>query len=298
MAAPAAPLPQAPGPATALEAFHLPRDRGQRLCVLRTPRGAAPRGALLHVPAFGEEMNKSRRMVALQSQALAQAGWAVLQLDLDGCGDSSGDLADAGWDGWVDDVCAAAGWLRERSGHAPVLWGQRTGCLLAAQAADRLGVATDLLFWQPVVNGQTALTQFLRLKAAAVLQDGQGKAVMDGLRSTLAAGGTVEVAGYCLPAAVANGLGRAMLAPPAAANTAARLAWIEVSSRPQATLSPAAEQALGRWRGAGWQAAGQVVEGPGFWQTTEIEDAPALLPATLAALAFTPAPAPAAEGAA
>jgi len=42
-------------------------------------------------------MNKSRRMVALQARALAGRGFAVLQMDALGCGDSAGDMQDATW---------------------------------------------------------------------------------------------------------------------------------------------------------------------------------------------------------
>ncbi|MBK8384562.1 MAG: hypothetical protein IPL11_02315 [Candidatus Accumulibacter sp.] len=43
--------------------------------------------------------NKSWRIVPLQARALATAGYAVLQIDLMGCGDSSGDFGDATWGG-------------------------------------------------------------------------------------------------------------------------------------------------------------------------------------------------------
>ena len=77
------------------DAFHLSADAGragQRFCVFHPAQGV-PRGAVVHVPALFEEMNKSRRMVALQARTLAAAGFAVLRIDLHGCGDSSGELA-------------------------------------------------------------------------------------------------------------------------------------------------------------------------------------------------------------
>ncbi len=80
------------------------------------------RGAVVYVHPFAEEMNKSRRMAALQSRALAAAGFAVLQIDLLGCGDSSGDFGDASWDEWIDDVLLAVRWLRGQ--HAM----RRCGC--------------------------------------------------------------------------------------------------------------------------------------------------------------------------
>jgi len=49
-----------------------------------------------------------------------------------------------------------------------------------------------------------------------------------------------------------------------------------------------AAKAQGLWRQAGFSVHSQIVEGPGFWQTAEIEDVPALLDATLAALSSLP----------
>ena len=97
-----------------LNPFFLQMGRGQRLAVLHTPsRHRDWRRAMVYVHPFAEEMNKSRRMAALQARALADAGWAVLQIDLAGCGDSSGDFGDADWATWVADVRTAATWLRQ-----------------------------------------------------------------------------------------------------------------------------------------------------------------------------------------
>jgi exosortase A-associated hydrolase 2 len=272
------------------------RALAARFCLFHPPvgpAGTAPRAAMLHVHAFAEEMNKSRRMAALQARALAGAGCAVLQFDLLGCGDSAGDYGDATWPRWQADVRWAAALLRRRAGAAAplVLWGQRTGALLAAQAladisAD-IGTPPALLLWQPVYQGRQALQQFLRLAAAAQLLDGGGKGVVEGLKHNLAAGHAVHVAGYRLHPELAAGLEAATLAPPAGLPPG-RTAWLEVAG-PAAdgtapALSPATTLAAERWRGAGWAVETTAVAGPAFWQTTEIEDAPALLPATLRAL--------------
>jgi exosortase A-associated hydrolase 2 len=108
-------------------------------------------------------MNKTRRMAALQSRALAAAGWSVLQIDLFGCGDSEGDFGDATWSRWTDDVIEASTWLHRQCGFAPMLWGTRLGCLLAAEASHRMPSQPNLLFWQPVVSGKRFIQQFLRL---------------------------------------------------------------------------------------------------------------------------------------
>jgi uncharacterized protein len=267
------------------EAFFLPAASGQRFCVFHTPAAGIPKGALVYVHPFAEEMNKSRRMAALQSQAFAEGGFAVLQIDLLGCGDSSGDFGDATWTGWVDDVIAACAWVAARVSAPLWLWGLRAGCLLVADAAQRLDGPCNFLFWQPASSGKTVLQQFLRLKVAGDILAGQSTAAMDETRRQLERGEAVEIAGYAISPALAAGLERATLLPSAAASSGQRVEWLELSSRADASLSPASVRALGPWREAGVALRSQVVGGPAFWQTTEIEHAPQLLAATLAAVA-------------
>jgi len=265
-----------------------PGPLGLRFALHHVPPGAV-RGLVVYVHPFAEEMNKSRRMAALQSRALAAAGFAVLQVDLLGCGDSAGDFGDATWARWVSDVAQACRWLRERSGagaaDAPLwLWGLRAGCLLAAEAAPLLGEPCNFLFWQAPTSGKPLLQQFLRLKAAGDLLGGQGKALMEQLRSDIAAGKGVEVAGYMLHPELCLGLERATLQPPVLLGGAAgQVVWLEVSPRAGAGLSPAALTAVGKWTAAGWSVEARPIEGPAFWQTVEIEEAPCLLAASTAA---------------
>ena len=98
----------------ATEAFFQPAPGGQRLFLHHRPAALPARGALVYVHPFAEEMNKSRRMAAMQCRALAGAGYAVLQIDLHGCGDSSGDFEDSTWESWLVDVALAAEWLRSQ----------------------------------------------------------------------------------------------------------------------------------------------------------------------------------------
>lgn len=245
---------------------------------------------MVYVHPFAEEMNKSRRMAALQSRALAQAGYAVLQVDLLGCGDSSGDFRDASWADWLDDVVLAVRWMQQRHDAALWLWGLRAGCLLAAAAAQRMDAPCHFLFWQPVLSGKATLQQFLRLKAAARLASGESKAILHAARADLHAGRPVEVAGYTLTRPLSQGLEAATLAPSADLTAtpgfvSPNLIWLELSNQPVPTLSPASQPALQAWQAAGWAATALAIPGPSFWQTVEIEEAPALLDATLGALA-------------
>ncbi|MEW6513547.1 MAG: hydrolase 2, exosortase A system-associated [Pseudomonadota bacterium] len=267
----------------ASEAFFLPvanAQNSQRFCLFHPAQGGV-RGALLYIHPFAEEMNKARRMAALQARLLSENGFAVLQIDLHGCGDSSGDFGDATWEIWLQDVHAAHDWLRQHCAAPLWLWGLRTGCLLAAEAARRIDTPANFLFWQPVISGKQFLQQFLRLKVAGEMLSGESKGVMESLKAQLAAGQPVEIAGYALSAGLASGLESAELAPPAQPG---RVHWLEVSARPEATLAPVSLKRIEQWQAAGFTAASAVLPAPSFWQTTEIEEAPALLDATLAAL--------------
>ena len=270
-----------------------PGPLGQRLCIWHAPHdGSAPKSLIVFIHGFAEEMNKSRRMAALQSRAFAAAGHAVLQMDLLGCGDSAGDFGDATWQDWIDDVVDAVRIARERHTQSwpdaakPLLWlwGHRMGCLLATAAAPRIEGGCNFLFWQPTPNGKAVLQQFLRLETAAALM---GKAPASGrpsAKDALAAGSAVEVAGYTLSPGSAHGLEAARLAPPASGANG-RMEWLDIAPQTQDAASPVAQQALTTWRAAGWATRHRSLVGPMFWQTTEIEDAPDLVPATLSALA-------------
>lgn len=262
----------------------------RRFIVLHTPTSQlAPRGLIVHAPAFAEEMNKSRRMVALQARMLANDGFAVLLPDPLGCGDSPGDFGDAVWDDWVLDVAHSMAWLRrefarrwpDRAEPPCVLWGLRVGALLAAAAARHVDKPCHLLLWQPAVQGRGALQQFMRLLSAGELIAGQNRGAAAAARSALAAGQAVDVAGYRLSPGLAAGLESAILEPPPRTGS---LVSFELATSTDATLSPALGGALTRWKQAGWRAHASVLPGPAFWQTSEIEEAPALLTATRAAL--------------
>lgn len=260
------------------DVFFLPTGIEQRLCVFHAPVGA-PRGKLLYLHPFAEEMNKSRRMAALACRALADSGLAVLQIDLRGCGDSSADFGDASWADWQADVQLGLAELDRRVPNAPLwLWSLRAGALLAA--AD-WGRPVNHLFWQPIANGKLALQQFLRLKVAAELASGASKGLMEQMKAELAADRPVDVAGYRLGAGLAQGLESARLTP---AGTPGRAMWLEVSTREDAVLPPVSKQTIQAWRDAGWAVQAQVCPGPSFWATAEIELALALIERTVEAL--------------
>ena len=271
------------------EPFFLDAAPGQRFCLFHPPQGAC-HGALLYVHPFGDEMNKARRMAALSARRLAACGYGVLQLDLYGCGDSSGDFADARWDIWLADLEAARAWLQARLGVPAGLWGLRLGGLLALDYASRTSQPVpDILLWQPVQQGGAYLKQFLRLLSVnemlAQPDSEQHKAASNtsALRATLLGGQALEVAGYELApelAAAIDALDATKLAP-----SAGRVHWFEMVSASDRPLSPALARMADKWRAQGCALHLQQVVGQQFWATQEISESEALAEATCIALA-------------
>lgn len=270
-------------------AFFLPVGDEQCFCLYSPADKGTIKGGVVYIHPFAEELNKTRRMVALQVRLLVKAGYSVLQIDLRGCGDSSGDFGEATWDKWLDDVSNAIDWLREETSAPLWVWGLRSGALLAAETVLRQKHSINCLFWQPFANGQLALQQFMRLGAVADLLAEDGKGRLAAMKAELQAGHAIEVAGYCLAPALADGLANSTLnAPPVSMHESKsaglRLIWVDIVSREIASISPWTVGILEQWQSAGYETHHRSVIGPAFWQAAEIETVPDLLSATLQAL--------------
>lgn len=272
--------------AAPFQPFFLDDGTGAALFGLYHPpaQGMAVRGAVLHLAAMGEELNRSRKACAAAARAMAKAGFAVLQLDLTACGDSAGQLAAVDWATWVSDATKGVRWLQSKHPEAPVwLWGHRTGALLATALLQQDAGLQRLLLWHPTLHGDDTLRHWLRLKAAGSLTSGDSAEVARTARADWQAGRTVHVAGYELGPGLAAGLSAAAMLPPPA-RPLGQLLWLDVSPRSQGLPLPASQRALSDWQAAGWQTTGLGVADPQFWQSAETECAPALVQATVEGL--------------
>ncbi|MBS4052351.1 MAG: hydrolase 2, exosortase A system-associated [Methylomonas sp.] len=183
-----------------MQPFFINSRSGPLFAVYWPPVGLNVSRSVLHVPAFAEEMNKSRRMVALQANALAEQGIAVLVLDLFGTGESNGDFGESTWSIWLQNLEDAVGWLKLQGAQSVSLWGLRLGALLAMDFVNQhAGLIDRLILWQPVLNGDAFVTQFLRLRvAAAMMNSANPQEKTSDLKKQLQNGQSLEVAGYML----------------------------------------------------------------------------------------------------
>ena len=265
-------------PRIVLQPMFLPGPNGRLHAVLHAPASGSPSGALLFVPPFGDEMNRSRRMVAETARELARTGQAVLVVDPFGTGDSEGDFGQATWSRWCADIRAMLAWLVARGHGAVSLWGMRLGASLALAASRGSEHVDRLLLWQPVVSGATFLAQVLRVRVAATAFRGGTRETVAGLKEICRHEGHVEIGGYSICSELLGELEAMKLATPAAP-----VHWCEVGAGE--ALAPASARVVEQWRDEGVAVQARLVGGPPFWATQEISVAPELLAATVDCLA-------------
>ncbi len=262
-----------------VEPFFFDADPGTRFSLYHAPAPHVPaRGAILYIHPFAEELNHSRHMASLQARRFAAMGYAVLQIDLFGCGDSCGDFNAGRWQIWKRDLATAHNWLAERSAGPMHLWGLRLGGLLALDYAAATHV-DGIILWQPFLHGRTCITQFLR---QALGSDPDGPNTTAALRALLAARGTLEVNGYELTAPLAQAIDGCVAAD--LVLPACSVHWFSVGAPTPLRIAANAERLAAGWAKGGTSVHFHALDGAPFWSGAAAE-CPALLEATCAALA-------------
>ncbi|HEB97818.1 MAG TPA: hydrolase 2, exosortase A system-associated [Sedimenticola thiotaurini] len=259
--------------------FYLESGSGLCFSLFFPPEGGGG-DVVLFVPPFGEEMNRTRPMVAMQARRLASRGIGCLMVDYRGTGDSTGEFREAEWGHWMADMIAATGWIRKQGSRLVALWGLRLGALMAAELchAGEIDVGR-LIFWQPVVDGRQMMTQFLRIRIAAQMDRGEKQESTAQIRDRLAAGELLEIAGYELNGRLSEAIeSRKMhsLRPPGSV----RVDWIESKPVGGEGLSRPSEKVVSAWRENGVEVVDQTFDGPPFWQLHEREMAPDIIDRT------------------
>jgi len=256
--------------------FFLPLESGQRFCLYHPAVStSASSDCVLHIHAFAEEMNKCRRNAALLARKLASEGIAVLQIDLLGCGDSSGEFADANWAIWQQDLLEALHYLRQRHDGKIHLWADRLGALLAAELITQHNAQVDqILLSQPVFDGDQYIHQLKRSLVARAMLNPQGS------DPTTVATSHVEIAGYELSNNLMNTISNRTISTSALA--ARQIHWIEIVKQLPATLPPARQKVLDQWLQLGNPVQLHYVQGEPFWQTPEVSISEAWINACVA----------------
>jgi exosortase A-associated hydrolase 2 len=270
-----------------VEPFFFDAEPGTRFSLYHAPNPqVAPRGAILYVHPFADELSRTRRMAAVQSRAFAALGYTVLQIDLFGCGDSCGEFSAGRWQIWHEDLALAAAWLAERDSGPLTLWGLRLGGLLALDAAARLG-AHRVLLWQPFMSGRACINQFLRLSEQLCDPAPGAPRSTAALRAQLAVHGAIEVGGF----EVAVPLVKAIDACDAAHIASPRCAvhWFAYGGPAPFKVAASAARLAERWGSDGAALHFHLLDGSPLWTGPGELDLPSLRDATCSLFSGDPA---------
>ena len=122
--------------------------------------------AILCVPPLLEELNSSRRQMAVQAQQLVNAGLDTFVIDYYGTGDSEGLDHEASFENCLQSLSAAVQWVVSQGYQSVVLWGVRVGALFVAELLKQNApaVVSGVLFWQPLESGEQWISALQRLQ--------------------------------------------------------------------------------------------------------------------------------------
>jgi len=239
---------------------------------------------IIYIPPFSEEANRCRAMTSLQARTLASQGVGVLIIDPFGTGDSAGNFVDGNWQLWQEDILTGINWLKQEYNYdCDTLWGTRLGAMLAIDVAYQLQSIKNLIFWQPVVNGKNFLTQFLRIRIAAELNEKNGIKSTSELRQQFKNGESVEVSGYEVSSELAISIDDLKISKLLSLNKI-NINWFDVHSTEKIITSRATQKVLNECKQTKTTLTLHQIKGPAFWQLHERFLAPDLIKATTAVI--------------
>jgi putative redox protein len=182
-------------------------SQGERLSARLDLPDGEPRAWALFAHCFtcSKDFVASRRV----GQALAERGVGVLRFDFTGLGSSAGDFANTDFSSNVDDLVAAADWLRREHAAPQILVGHSLGGAAVLAAAARIpeavGVATV-----GAPSDPEHVTGLFADRRAEIEARGEAEVQLAGRRFKIRKGFLDDVAGTKLEEAIA-GLRTALL---------------------------------------------------------------------------------------
>ncbi|MAD74813.1 MAG: glycosyl transferase [Rheinheimera sp.] len=239
----------------------------------------ATENAVLILPPFAEEMNKTRHLINTVMQQLAAADCNCFMLDNFGTGDSEGDLDQASVGIWRNDIQQFIALLQQDGYQRLSVVAIRFGALQLFDLLnnDALGLPMqNIVLWQPIFDVKKFWQQFVRIKVAEVMASGKKVSQKD-LEQQLLQGNTIEIAGYPISPDFYQSLLSMQTAIPAQLQRC-QLSWFETSQLENIAL-PVQNMLLQFQENQDVNFV-QLKAEP-YWQTTELANADELITLTV-----------------
>ena len=249
----------------------LDSPQGRIFVIHRMLHGVKAQLGVVLVPPFAEEMNRSRHMLTLLAEALSRNGCHVLLPDFYGTGDSEGRFDDADWGGWVEQLNCCVENLKNNYGiDRYSMVGIRAGALLVADYLQNYSFRPErLVFWQPVLDGDAYLKQFLRLRMATDMLSSDEGVTTPSMIQSLANGETVEVIGYPLRSALTDGLSNAAMRK-IEPGLLPEISWFDLVTYGQQIPPVKSRDLIQTWSDSGACIQYLVIPGDPFWNSAEV----------------------------
>lgn len=193
-------------------------EPGQQLyAALHRPGNAeATRGVLL-VPPLLHEQPRSRRFITEVASAFAANGTAAMRFDFFGSGDSAGRCDELRLSMMHDDLRRASAALRSHTGVsrvAVIAW--RASALVVWDWMRSGGEASELILWEPMLDGREWLDDLVRADAAERCSPER----YTGHRPLIADASDGQLMGYAVAPELRDAMAEVSIAPASAPATA------------------------------------------------------------------------------
>ncbi len=165
-------------------------------CVFREPDPSTViKGSVIVLPAFAEEMNRTRSFASAVATQLADNGFYVLQPDLSGTGDSTGEFKTSTWEKWIGELEYLSQWLAKKC-HPLNIVTIRAGALFLPGLLKLPSVTVEnICMVEPFISGEEYMSLFLQQRVARSMFEGPKESIAL-LTGELKSGATLVVGGY------------------------------------------------------------------------------------------------------
>jgi len=230
--------------------------------------------------SFAEEMNRCRYMSTLLAQSLTNHGYGFISIDAYGTGDSEGDFKDTGWEQACQDLLTGISYAYTLGYQKITLLGVRLGALQALKISSEISNLKRLIFWQPLINGQSALVQFLRIKIAASMNRDEKPETIQSLEAQIENGSHINVSGYDVSPELFRGTQETKF-DDYIDSVSVPVGWFTVLSSADRKTPRGDIMLIDKWRQNGTEIIHRELIGIPFWQTHERALVPDLVDATI-----------------
>lgn len=233
--------------------------------------------ALIILPPFADEMNKSRHIISQFMRQATALEYSCILMDHFGTGDSEGDLDDASLALWQADLTLLVEQLAAEGYQQLSFLAIRFGAVQLLDLLNQPNLALPVkhvMFWQPIFELKKFWQQFFRVKIAEQMALGE-KLSQKELEQQLANGDVIEIAGYPIsPTFYASTYEGNFTLPGVSTGFIPQISWLEVSQ--MATPGANVQKYLNQLQQSCPINFQLVAEAP-FWNTTELASADTLL---------------------